>query len=464
QKLLRLLFKTNDLIVSIIRNNDWIKFIPKLKSYCTLATRENLAILKDLFDGVATVSEHYLMASPKIDASHIEINKAIVFNETLPVQKKAGSLLLIPVEHKAVKKLIVKYNNHSGTYNDMKLANYLNHDYHYKTFSMLAKRTLLERFIDDFAGQYRLNLHHKLQINDIGIRKKLMEQHYLKDKTFKTCPDIFLQYMVQHNYSWNTIMTYHSYLLRFINSYKSNSLEQINNFADSTINDYHYQMQQSNSLSISAINQSVSAINLYFNNVQKRGIKTDKLIRPQKGKTMPQVYSNNEMQKIIRATDFIKHKAIIMMLYSSGVRVGELLNLKPSDILSDRKLVFVKGGKGMKDRYTILSQKALAILREYYKECKPKEYLFEGQFGGKYSASSVRNMLEQKIEKAGVVKKGAAHTLRHTFATHLLESGVDIRIIQALLGHASSKTTEIYTHISKKHLGSIKNPLDGLDV
>ena len=464
QKLLRLLFKSNEHVVSVIKNNDWIWFHPKLKSWCTIATRKNLAILQDLFEGVAQVSTYYLLAKPKIEANTIVLNKATFFNNPLPVLTRKGSFLLIPIEHEGKRKLLIKYQYYQKTFNELKATSYLVWDKHYKSFWLEAKKSLMNRIIDDFSTKYTIKLHHKLEINDISIRKKLMEQQFVKDQDFKSCPDIFLQYMVQHNYSWNTIPTYHSYLLRFINTHKSNTWEQINNFPESVINDYHYEMQQNNSLSISAINQSVSAIKLYYNDVLKRDIKTDQLIRPQTGKTNPEVYSTSEMQKIIKTPEYIKHKAILMVLYSSGVRVGELVNLKPADILSDRKLIFVRGGKGKKDRHTILSNKTLEVLREYHKECKPKEYLFEGQFGGKYSTSSVRNMIEQKIAKAGVTKRGSAHTFRHTFATHLLEAGVDLRIIQSLLGHTSSKTTEIYTHISNQHLGKIKNPLDSLDI
>ena len=130
-------------------------------------------------------------------------------------------------------------------------------------------------------------------------------------------------------------------------------------------------------------------------------------------------------------------------------------NLKHKDILSDVMQIHIRESKGRKDRYTILSEKALMILREYYKEEKPREYLFEGQFGGKYSAGSFRKLLDKNIKKAGVNKKGSSHVLRHTFATHLLEAGVDIRYIQELLGHSSSKTTEIYTHVANKHLQKI---------
>ena len=149
---------------------------------------------------------------------------------------------------------------------------------------------------------------------------------------------------------------------------------------------------------------------------------------------------------------------------SAGMRVSEMLNLKSTDIQADTMQIFIRVAKGRKDRYTLLSEKVLVVLRKYYKEEKPKEYLFEGQFGGKYSASSFRNVLAKSVKKAGVHKKGASHVLRHTFATHLLEAGVDIRIIQELLGHICTKTTEIYTHVTRKHLQTIQSPLDRLDI
>jgi integrase/recombinase XerD len=141
-----------------------------------------------------------------------------------------------------------------------------------------------------------------------------------------------------------------------------------------------------------------------------------------------------------------------------------MLNLKLTDIQSDRKMLLIRNSKGKKDRTTILSEKALDLLRKYYVVHKPKEFLFEGSDGGPYSASSVQNIVKNGLVQAGIRKPASAHTLRHSFATHLLENGTDLRYIQVLLGHSSPKTTEIYAHVSTKFLRTVKSPLDNLDV
>ncbi|MCD4694738.1 MAG: tyrosine-type recombinase/integrase, partial [Bacteroidales bacterium] len=145
---------------------------------------------------------------------------------------------------------------------------------------------------------------------------------------------------------------------------------------------------------------------------------------------------------------------------SAGLRISELINLQKQDILVDRKMVFIKGGKGMKDRYSILADTTLSMINHYIKEYKPKKYLFEGQYGGKYSATSLRKILHRAKTKAGVTTPGSVHTLRHSFATHLLENGTDLRYIQELLGHKNSKTTEIYTHVSTLNISQITSPGD----
>jgi len=152
-----------------------------------------------------------------------------------------------------------------------------------------------------------------------------------------------------------------------------------------------------------------------------------------------------------------------MLVYSAGLRVGEVVRLKLEDIDNKRMLIHIKGAKGRKDRYTMLSETALDILRKYWKEYKPVKWLFEGARTGRYlSTRTVEKILEYACEKAGIRKDVSVHTLRHSFATHLLEGGTDLRYIQELLGHTSSKTTEIYTHVSTKSIGKIKSPLDTL--
>jgi len=171
-----------------------------------------------------------------------------------------------------------------------------------------------------------------------------------------------------------------------------------------------------------------------------------------------------EVQQLISLTTNIKHKAILMCIYSAGLRMSELLNLKLTDILSDRKLILVRNGKGKKDRTTLLGTKTLEILRVYYLEYKPEEYLFEGQKGGKYSATSVQRVFKKALSLAKIRKPATVHTLRHSFATHLLEKGTNLRYIQTLLGHSSPKTTEIYTRVSTVDIEDIKNPIDFLDI
>jgi site-specific recombinase XerD len=153
-----------------------------------------------------------------------------------------------------------------------------------------------------------------------------------------------------------------------------------------------------------------------------------------------------------------------MLAYSAGLRISELINVKINDIDSKRMQIRIEQSKGKKDRYTLLSPKLLEILRVYFKEYKPKELLFEGASGGNYSQRSIQAILKASMAKAGIKKHASVHTLRHSFATHLLENGTDLRYIQSLLGHESSKTTEIYTHITTKGFDQIKSPLDKLDI
>ena len=186
--------------------------------------------------------------------------------------------------------------------------------------------------------------------------------------------------------------------------------------------------------------------------------------RPNKEKTLPSVLSTQEVIDILKQTENIKHKAILMTIYSAGLRISESINLKFKDIDSDRMQIRVEQGKGKVDRYSLLSKRTLMILREYYKQYRSTVWLFEGvKKGEQYSTRSIQQVFQDAVHKAGITKDVSVHTLRHSFATHLLENGTDLRYIQSLLGHANSKTTEIYTHITTKGFDQIKSPLDTLD-
>ena len=184
------------------------------------------------------------------------------------------------------------------------------------------------------------------------------------------------------------------------------------------------------------------------------------LERPKKSRILPNILSQEEVIRIIQYTQNIKHRAILTLIYSCGLRIGELINLKLVDFHIERKQLIVKEGKGRKDRFVSLADSFLPLLSNYYSSYKPTIYFVEGQNGGKYSAESIRSFLRKSCKKAGIKKPVTPHTLRHSYATHLLENGVDLRYIQSLLGHSKPETTMIYTHVQRKDLMEIQNPLD----
>ncbi|MFN9113601.1 MAG: tyrosine-type recombinase/integrase, partial [Bacteroidota bacterium] len=217
-------------------------------------------------------------------------------------------------------------------------------------------------------------------------------------------------------------------------------------------------------LSASYQSQFINALKLFYALEVDKKLVIDKLVRPQKPYTLPKVLDTSEVAAIINATDNLKHKCMLSLIYSGGLRRGELLNLVLTDIDSKRMMIIIRSGKGMKDRWVPLSANILEMLRNYYLRYKPREYIFEGQYGGKYSERSLDLILKNAVKAAGIKKNINLHMLRHSYATHLLEAGTDLRYIQELLGHKSPKTTQIYTHVSREALGRIQSPFDKLNI
>lgn len=212
----------------------------------------------------------------------------------------------------------------------------------------------------------------------------------------------------------------------------------------------------------SQLNTAISVIKFYFEKVRGKEKEVYELPRPKKGSKLPNVLAQEELTTIIKQCSNLKHKAIIMTGYAAGLRASEIISLKLTDIDSKRMTIKVVSGKGDKDRYVALSVVLLNTLREYFKLYKPSVYLFEGKGGGQYCIRSAQALLAQAKARARVRKKGNLHLLRHSFATHLLEAGTDIRYIQELLGHSNIKTTLRYTHVTPKALQKIQSPLDRL--
>lgn len=270
----------------------------------------------------------------------------------------------------------------------------------------------------------------------------------------------FKQWLRSKRYSDSTLKTYSEALKSFLIFYRDKSIAEITN-EDVII--YNNEFILKNNLSASYQNQIVNAIKLFFTTVRATKIEIDKIHRPKRSKLLPNVLSKEEIKAILGALTNVKHKAMLSLIYACGLRRSELLNLTFDDIQSDRKLLIIKQSKGKKDRIVPLSDKILEMLREYYKSYKPKKWLFEGQQENtKYSDRSLEEVLKKSIRLARINKPVSLHWLRHSYATHLLENGTDLRYIQELLGHSSSKTTEIYTHVSTKSIQNIKSPFDDL--
>jgi site-specific recombinase XerD len=278
---------------------------------------------------------------------------------------------------------------------------------------------------------------------------------------YRPCPEAMILKMKELRYSPQTIKAYKTLFEELINHYPTTEIDKID---EQKIIAFCQYLVIDRKVSASTQNQAINAIKFYYERVLGGQRKFYTLERPQKERALPIVLSTDEIVRILKATENLKHKAILTLIYSAGLRIGELINLKIKDIDSARKQIRITQGKGNKDRYTLLSPKTLELLRTYFKEYKPKVFLFEGTEGGPYSARSVQAFFKESCKKAGIRKKTTVHTLRHSFATHLLENGTDLRYIQALLGHESPKTTEIYTHITTKGFDSIKSPLDNLDI
>ena len=270
----------------------------------------------------------------------------------------------------------------------------------------------------------------------------------------------FKYWLQSKRYSNNTIKTYTEALKSFLTFFNNKSVFEITN-EDVILYNNNYILE--NKLSSSYQNQIVNAIKLYFNTIQNQVIAIEKIHRPKREKILPNVLSKEEVKLILTTHTNAKHKTMLAMIYSCGLRRSELLHLKPTDIDSKRNIVIIRQSKGKKDRITPLSPKILELLRAYYILYKPKKWLFEGQEAGtQYSEQSLQSVLKQALQKSKIMKPVTLHWLRHSYATHLLESGTDLRYIQELLGHSSSKTTEIYTHVSTKNLQQIKSPFDDL--
>lgn len=332
----------------------------------------------------------------------------------------------------------------------------------YSMYYIPNRKENLNLIFSTFKGIAWVNSNHFFSNKPINASNEKPDISWYRNREIKqgvrTCPEEYLLKLELKRYSTSTVKTYVYFFETFLNLYPETDLQS---FDENDIREFLQKLVQEGK-SNSYINQAVNAIKFYFEVVLGMPNRFYSIERPRKEKKLPTVISKKDVSNMINSISNLKHKCIVSLLYASGLRLNELLNLKIKDIDSSRMIIFVRAGKGNRDRYTILGESILTDLREYYKIYEPKDYLFEGASGGKYTHTSVQMTVKRAAKNARILKKVTPHTLRHSFATHLLENGTDLRYIQSLLGHSSSTTTEIYTHVAVNTFDSIKSPLDSL--
>lgn len=272
---------------------------------------------------------------------------------------------------------------------------------------------------------------------------------------------IFERRLKLQRYSPNSIRNYSSAVKSFL-QIAAKKFNDPGRLTENEIEKYVFWKIEKDKISNSHQRMIVASIDKFYCLVLNRELEVKHLYPSRNKYALPRYITATEVKEMIASTPNRKHACIIKMLYGCGLRLNELLHLKLSDINSERMLVHVRNSNGNKDRVVMLAPALLEDLRNYFKAYHPKVYLFEGQSGGMYSEKSVQNIVKTAAAKAGITKQVTPHVLRHSFATHLLENGTDIRYIQQLLGHGSVKTTEIYTHITDVAKMKIKSPLDYL--
>ncbi len=433
--------KTDITFLKNIRYSRWInhQFFWQIPNYGT-----NLEIIKNYFgDRIYELTIH----------KQIEINdkkahiKKIESNQVLVIKTPANRLKIIFAYINELSSFLKKYPFHNWSKQN-------------KYWTIPYSEQILEE-IKEKIKDLNLEFLYEEENKKEGARKITPYD----TNNYKKCPKEYVDKLNELRYAQNTLKTYTSLFEEFINFHNKKDVKTL---GQAEAIEFIRYLVSERKVSISYQNQAINAIKFYYERVLGGKRMTIYLDRPQKELTLPTVLSKEEIQLIISKIINLKHKTMIMLTYSAGLRVSEVINLKIQDIDSQRKQIRVEQSKGKKDRYTLLSDKILILLRKYYIEYKPTQWLFEGQpNNGKvtqYSVRSLQMILKRAVSKTNITKKVTMHTLRHSFATHLLENGTDLRYIQVLLGHQSSKTTEIYTHVTTKGFDKIKNPLDDLDI
>ncbi|MBK6363460.1 MAG: tyrosine-type recombinase/integrase [Saprospiraceae bacterium] len=300
------------------------------------------------------------------------------------------------------------------------------------------------------------------QYNQTNYSNSEKQQHLIS-KFSLDYQELVKQYtdvMLRRNNSWSTIYTYVPEMVKYAEALGIQNIAK----ADHTLINEYFNHLAGKKIAVSTIHTSINAVKYYYQKVIFRmDLKIEQLVRPKKGFHLPTILSTQEVNRLLECVSNTKHIVLLFILYGGGLRLNEVISMQVNDIWWDRNQMLIRSGKGNKDRVVMLSQTLKQLLRKYFNEFMPQQWLFEGQDNQtQYSERSVQNVVKNAVKKAGITKKVSPHTLRHCFATHLLDAGIQLPYIQTLLGHKDVKTTMIYTHVTTQSISHVVSPLDNL--
>ena len=367
-------------------------------------------------------------------------------------------------EHKD--KICVKLKGYGIDTDFVQRIENITYESEFRRWLLPANQLFVASLIEHYSRQgakvinrlYQNNVQYKK--NDFSNEEK--QRHLLEKypEKYHCMLKAYTDTMIRRNNRWSTLRTYVPEIVKYAEYIE---IENVAKADEASINQYLSHLS-GKKIAISTIHTAINAINYYYQKViYRQDLKIEQLVRPKKGFHLPVILSTAETNGILLSLANVKHICLLYVLYGCGVRLNELLNIQMNDVWWDRNQIIIRSGKGDKDRIVMLSQTLKQLLRTYCDACMPQQWLFEGQDRlTQYSDRSVQKVVKSAIIKAGITKRVTPHTLRHCFATHLMDSGVQLPYIQALLGHANIKTTMIYTHVTTQSIANVVSPLDGL--
>lgn len=333
-----------------------------------------------------------------------------------------------------------------------------------KKWGILNKATIRDGMVQRFKD-IGCQVQIEVEVVQNSVSEKYQHQLHSQTEWLQELPEslvpvfnAYIDHLMVRQYSWNTIKNYTGAFKEYCASFRFEPPDKIS--AERAEKWLTNKVREGMSASLQRT--FVCALRYYYVQILQQHSWKLVLPFPREGRTLPKVLSQQEVKRILAEVGNLKHKTMLLLAYAGGLRVSEITALRIADFDSDRMIINIKAAKGKKDRCVMLSEILLKELRAYYTAYKPKEWLFEGQFQEQYSTRSIQKIFFVAKNKAGIKKEVSLHSLRHSFATHLHEAGTDSLIIQELLGHNDSKTTERYTHVSNRTIQRVKSPLDTL--